>query len=103
MRIRLRVAGDLVPQPFQALDQTFGEPVPIQAVKVILTRVRNVFPVHRSVQPVTNNAWATATIEAFYEGCFNPYLSSHRPCGVPEIRTKAKGKQRRVYRWYATP
>jgi transposase InsO family protein len=43
------------------------------------------------------------TIEAFYEEHFNPYLNFHRPCGVPEIRTTAKGKQRRVYRWYATP
>src|SRR5881227_1728328 len=43
------------------------------------------------------------TIEAFYERHFNPYLNFHRPCGVPELRTNAKGKQRRVYRWYATP
>src|SRR5713101_5652552 len=43
------------------------------------------------------------TIEAFYERHFNPYLKFHRPCGVPETRTDAKGKQRRVYRWYATP
>ena len=42
-------------------------------------------------------------IEGFYEQYFNPYLNFHRPCGVPEIRTNAKGKQRRVYRWYATP
>lgn len=42
-------------------------------------------------------------IEAFYEEHFNSYLNFHRPCGVPEIRTNAKGKQRRVYRWYATP
>ena len=44
-----------------------------------------------------------AAIEAFYEEQFNPYLNFHRPCGVPEIVTNAKGKQRRVYRWYATP
>ncbi len=42
-------------------------------------------------------------IEEFYEQYFNPYLNYHRPCGVPEIVTNAKGKQRRVYRWYATP
>jgi transposase InsO family protein len=42
-------------------------------------------------------------MEAFYERHFNPYLNFHRPCGVPEITTNAKGKQRRVYRWYATP
>jgi hypothetical protein len=34
---------------------------------------------------------------------FNPYLNYHRPCGVPEEITNAKGKRRRVYRWYATP
>lgn len=42
-------------------------------------------------------------IEGFYERHFNPYLNFHRPCGVAEIRMNAKGKQRRVYRWYATP
>jgi transposase InsO family protein len=42
-------------------------------------------------------------IEAFYERHFNPYLNFHRPCGVPEVVTNTKGKQRRIYRWYATP
>jgi hypothetical protein len=42
-------------------------------------------------------------IEAFYEEHFNPYLNFHRPCGVPETVTNGKGKQRRIYRWYATP
>src|SRR5882724_1276124 len=42
-------------------------------------------------------------IEAFYERYFNPYLNFHRPCGVPEEVTNAKGKVKRVYRWYATP
>ena len=42
-------------------------------------------------------------IEEFYEEHFNPYLNFHRPCGVPETITNAKGKQRRVYPWYATP
>ena len=42
-------------------------------------------------------------IETFYEQYFNPYLNFHRPCGVPQILTDAKGKQRRAYRWYATP
>lgn len=42
-------------------------------------------------------------LEVFYEHYFNPYLNFHRPCGVPEIRTDRKGKQRRIYRWYATP
>jgi transposase InsO family protein len=42
-------------------------------------------------------------IGEFYEQHFNPYLNFHRPCGVPEVITNAKGKQRRVYRWYATP
>jgi transposase InsO family protein len=41
--------------------------------------------------------------DQFYRNHFNPYLNFHRPCGVPELRTNAKGKQKRIYRWYATP
>jgi len=44
-----------------------------------------------------------AEIGAFYERYFNPYLNFHRPCGVPEEVANAKGKVKRVYRWYATP
>jgi transposase InsO family protein len=44
-----------------------------------------------------------AAIETFYEEYFNPYLNFHRPCGVPEQVINAKGKSKRVYRWYATP
>jgi transposase InsO family protein len=44
-----------------------------------------------------------AAIETFYERYFNPYLNFHRPCGVPQTVVDAKGKTRRVYRWYATP
>jgi transposase InsO family protein len=42
-------------------------------------------------------------IDSFYQRHFNPHLNFHRPCGVPEAVTNAKGRQRRVYRWYATP
>jgi len=42
-------------------------------------------------------------INEFYREHFNPYLNFHRPCGVPEVTTDKKGKERRVYRWYATP
>lgn len=42
-------------------------------------------------------------IEEFYQEHFNPYLNFHRPCGVPETIVNAKGKHRRIYRWYATP
>jgi hypothetical protein len=41
--------------------------------------------------------------DEFYRSYFNPYLNFHRPCGVPELRTTTKGKQKRVYRWFATP
>ena len=41
--------------------------------------------------------------DQFYREQFNPYVNFHRPCGVPEVVTDAKGKQKRVYRWYATP
>jgi len=44
-----------------------------------------------------------AAIETFYEEHFNQYLNFHRPCGVPERVINAKGKEKRVYRWYATP
>lgn len=44
-----------------------------------------------------------AAIEVFYERYFNPYLNYHRPCGVPEPVVNAKGKVKKVYRWYATP
>jgi transposase InsO family protein len=43
------------------------------------------------------------TFDRFYRQHFNPYLNFHRPCGVPEVVADAKGKQKRVYRWYATP
>ena len=49
---------------------------------------------------------ASAHAEAFdqfYREYFNPYLNFHRPCAVPEVTVTAKGKQKRVYRWYATP
>jgi hypothetical protein len=42
-------------------------------------------------------------INEFYQEHLNPYLNFHRPCGVPEVVTGAKGKQRRIYSWYATP
>jgi hypothetical protein len=43
------------------------------------------------------------SISAFYAEHLNPYLNFHRPCGVPELVTGPKGKQKRLYRWYATP
>src|ERR1700685_3146345 len=42
-------------------------------------------------------------IETFFEQHLNPYLNYHRPCGVPERVINAKGKEKRIYRWYATP
>lgn len=42
-------------------------------------------------------------VQRFYQQHFNPYLNFHRPCGQPELVTNAKGKQKRVYRRYATP
>lgn len=44
-----------------------------------------------------------AAINQFYQEHFNPYLNFHRPCGVRECAVDRKGKERRVYRWYATP
>jgi transposase len=42
-------------------------------------------------------------IHDFYRDHLNPYLNFHRPCGQAEITTDAKGKQKRIYRRYATP
>ena len=42
-------------------------------------------------------------INYFYKEYFNPYLNYHRPCGVPEIKADNKGKEKRIYKWYATP
>ena len=42
-------------------------------------------------------------IHGFYQEHLNPYLNFHRPCGVPELVVNGKGKEKRVYRWYATP
>jgi transposase InsO family protein len=42
-------------------------------------------------------------IHAFYQHSFNPYLNFHRPCGQPERIADARGKQKFVYRRYATP
>jgi transposase InsO family protein len=42
-------------------------------------------------------------IQRFFAQHFNPYLNFHRPCGQPELVPDAKGKQKRVYRRYATP
>jgi transposase InsO family protein len=49
---------------------------------------------------------ATAHAQAitdFFQEHLNPYLNFHRPCGVPELVVNAKGKEKRAYRWYATP
>ena len=42
-------------------------------------------------------------LQSFYQQHFNPYLNFHRPCGQAELVTNAQGKQKRVYRRYATP
>jgi hypothetical protein len=42
-------------------------------------------------------------IASFFQEHLNPYLNFHRPCGVPELVVNAKGKEKRAYRWYATP
>ena len=42
-------------------------------------------------------------INRFYKESFNCYLNFHRPCGVPEIKTDSKGKEKKVYKWHGTP
>ena len=42
-------------------------------------------------------------IHAFYGIHFNPYLNFHRPCGQPERITDPRGKEKFIYKRYATP
>lgn len=42
-------------------------------------------------------------INEFYQTQFNPYLNYHRPCGFATTIVDVKGKQKKVYRDYATP
>lgn len=42
-------------------------------------------------------------VNLFHRQHLNPYLNFHRPCGIPELRTLAKGKIKRVYRQWETP
>jgi len=42
-------------------------------------------------------------IDRFYQCQFNPCLNFHRPCGQPERVTDPDGKEKFVYRRYATP
>ena len=42
-------------------------------------------------------------IHIFYRTHFNPYLNFHRPCGQPERSTDKRGKEKFVYKHYATP
>ena len=42
-------------------------------------------------------------IGRFYQRHFNPYLNFHRPCGQPERIVDERGKEKYVYRRYATP
>jgi transposase InsO family protein len=42
-------------------------------------------------------------IGQFYQRDFNPYLNFHRPCGQPERIVDQRGKEKFVYRRYATP
>lgn len=42
-------------------------------------------------------------IHAFYQRHFNSYRNFHRPCGQPERTVDRHGKQKFVYRRYATP
>ena len=42
-------------------------------------------------------------IDRFYQRSCNPYLNFHRPCGQPERIVDERGKEKYVYRRYATP
>jgi transposase InsO family protein len=42
-------------------------------------------------------------VNQFHRQHLNPYLNFHRPCGIAELRTLARGKIKRVYRHWETP
>ena len=42
-------------------------------------------------------------INEFYQQHLNLYLNFHRPCAQAEVTIDAKGKQKRVYKKWATP
>src|SRR5450755_1343916 len=42
-------------------------------------------------------------VNQFHRQHLNPYLNFHRPCGIAELRTLARGKIKRVYRQWETP
>src|ERR1700735_1294492 len=42
-------------------------------------------------------------VNRFHRQHLNPYLNFHRPCGIAELRTLARGKIKRVYRQWETP
>ena len=42
-------------------------------------------------------------IHEFYRTSFNSYLNFHRPCGLPELIVSEGGKEKYIYRKYATP
>ena len=42
-------------------------------------------------------------VNQFHRQHLNPYLNFHRPCGIAELRTLARGKIKRVYRQWDTP
>lgn len=43
--------------------------------------------------------------QKFYTKFFNPYVNYHRPCGFAQVKTLARGRQRRIYpvEEYRTP
>jgi transposase InsO family protein len=44
-----------------------------------------------------------AEVDRFHRQYLNPYINFHRPCAMAEIVEEPNGKQRRVYRRWATP
>jgi len=38
-----------------------------------------------------------ASVNNFYQEWFNDYLNYHLPCAFPEIKTDARGKEKRIY------
>jgi transposase InsO family protein len=68
-----------------------------------LVEAKNGAVIRKEMGHLHIEAQHAAPIHDFYREHLNPYLNFHRPCGQAEIITDAKGKEKRIYKRYATP
>ncbi|MGH9665349.1 MAG: integrase catalytic domain-containing protein [Bryobacteraceae bacterium] len=76
------------------VEQTQSRPRHSNANGLVEAQQGAVIRKHLGYSPIRSEH--AEVVEDFYERYFNPHLNFPRPGGGPEIRTSAKGKQRRV-------